>query len=72
MHYNDSSNQKRSDFICIGILLSSLVCTIILRICLMKENYRRDHLSQENYDREASIKEPCDWVSSYLIFLVLF
>jgi hypothetical protein len=38
----------------------------------MKENHRRDHLSQENYDREASIKEPCDWVSSYLIFLILF
>jgi len=27
----------------------------------MLENRRRDRLSREKYDREAAIKEPCDW-----------
>ncbi len=53
-------------------MAASLVLTIILRMCLMLENRRRDHLSQEKYDHEAAIKEPCDWVSSYLIFLISF
>jgi hypothetical protein len=54
-----------------GLVAISLVLTIILRISLMLENVRRDHLSPEEYDREAAIKEPCDWVSSYLTFLIL-
>ncbi len=45
--------------------------TIILRISLMLENRRRDHLSREQYDQEAAIIEPCDWVSSYLILVIL-
>ncbi len=50
--------------------MATLIFTIILRICLMLENRRRDRLSREEYDREAAIKEPCDWVSSYLINLI--
>ncbi len=37
--------------------------TIILRISLMLENRRRDRLPPEEYDQEAAIIEPCDWVS---------
>jgi hypothetical protein len=66
MSLNESTNQ-RNNFICIGVVAISLVLTIILRISLMLENDRRDHLSPKEYDREAAIKEPCDWVSSYLI-----
>jgi len=55
---------------CTGATVMSLVFTVILRICLMVENRRRDRLSWEKYDREAAIKDPCDWVSSYLIFLI--
>ncbi len=69
---NDDSANRRNNFICIGILGASLVFTIILRICLMIENRRRDRLSPEKYDREASTEEPCDWVSSFLILLIFF
>ncbi len=56
--------------ICIGILSASLFFTIILRICLMIENRRRDRLSPEEYDCEASTKDSCDWVSLFLIILI--
>jgi hypothetical protein len=48
----------------------SLVTTIILRICLMRENHRRTYLSLEEYQREIGVKEPCDWVSLDLIFFI--
>ncbi len=72
---NDKSTHRRNNFICIGALAISVAFTIILRIALMLENCRRDHLSPEEYDHEAAIIEPCDWVSSNLIlviFLLLF
>jgi hypothetical protein len=69
--YLDESTNQRNNFICIGVVAISLVLTILLRISLVLENDRRDHLSPEEYDREAAIKEPCDWVSSYLTFLIL-
>jgi hypothetical protein len=53
-----------------GMLTISLVTTIILRICLKRENHRRTYLSSEEYQCEAAVKEPCDRVSSYLIFLI--
>ncbi len=65
---NNDSTKIRNNYICIGILSTSLIFTIILRICLMLENYRRDRLSSDEYDNEASIKEPCDWVSLYFNF----
>ena len=40
---------------------------MILRICLMTENRRRDRLSQEQYDSESAVHEPCDWVSSWYL-----
>jgi hypothetical protein len=36
--------------------------TLVLRICLMRENRRREHLSVADRNREANIEEPCDWV----------
>ncbi len=36
----------------------------------MRENHRRAYLSPEEYQREATVKEPCDWVSSYLISFI--
>jgi hypothetical protein len=52
------------------MMIISLGMAIILRICLMRENRRRKNLSPEEYQREAAVKEPCDWVSSYLIFFI--
>ena len=46
--------------------MTSLVSTIILRLCLMLENRRRDRLSKEEYAIEEAIKDPCDRVSSQL------
>jgi NADH:ubiquinone oxidoreductase subunit 3 (subunit A) len=70
--YYSHSTDRSSNFICIGVLAASLVFTIILRICLMLENRRRDRLSREKYDCEAAIKEPYDLVSSYLINFIFF
>ncbi len=50
-------------------MAASLILVIILRICLILENRRRNSLSLEEYDREAAIIESCDRVSSYLINL---
>jgi hypothetical protein len=69
---NKSINRQRDNVICIVILLSSLVVTVILRICLKRENHRRDRLSSEEIACEAAIKEPCDRVSLYIILLILF
>ena len=52
--------------------MASLIFTMILRICLMAENRRRDRLSKEQYDRESAVQDSCDWVSSYLISLILY
>ena len=51
------------------MIAGSLILTIILRICLLRENNRRANLSSEEYQREAAIKDPCDRISSRLIFL---
>lgn len=45
----------------------SVVFTLILRICLLLENRRRDYLSPEKYALEAAVKNPCDWVSLFQI-----
>ena len=45
----------------------ALISTLILRCSLMRENHRRAHLSDDAYDREASIAEPCDWVSRFYV-----
>ncbi len=36
--------------------------TLLLRYSLIEENRRRDHLLTDEYNREAGIVEPCDWV----------
>ena len=64
----DKPIYRRGNLICVGLLILSLVATFILRFCLILENRRRDNLSLEQYNREAGIKEPCDWVSLYVMF----
>ncbi|CAF1271329.1 unnamed protein product [Rotaria sp. Silwood1] len=59
----DKPAYRRGHLICAGMTAGSLILTIILRICLMRENHRRKNLSPEEYAREAAVKEPCDWVS---------
>ena len=49
------------------MIVISLILTIILRFCLLRENNRRTNLSSEEYQREAAIEEPCDRVSTHLI-----
>ncbi|CAF1407665.1 unnamed protein product [Rotaria sordida] len=56
----DKPTYRRGHAICGGLIAVSIVATIILWVCLMKENNRRTNLSPEEYTREATIKEPCD------------
>ncbi|CAF1589990.1 unnamed protein product [Didymodactylos carnosus] len=56
----DKPTYRRGHLICAGMMVVSFIVTIILRICLMRENHRRTNLSLEEYAREAAIKEPCD------------
>ncbi|CAF3141354.1 unnamed protein product [Rotaria sp. Silwood2] len=56
----DGPTYRRGHLICSAMILVSIITTIILRICLRKENNRRENLSLEQYRREASIKESCD------------
>ncbi|CAF3798290.1 unnamed protein product [Rotaria sordida] len=57
----DKPTYRRGHGICGGMIAASLILTIILRVCLMRENHRRTNLSPEEYEREAAVKEPCDW-----------
>jgi hypothetical protein len=50
-------------------LAGAIIFTFILRFCLAKENHRRKYLSKSQYDREAMIEEPCDWVKIENIFM---
>ena len=52
--------------------MTSLIFTIVLRVALVFENRRRDRLTKEQYEHEAAIKDPCDWVSSHLNLLVFY
>ena len=70
--YLDDRTHRRNNFICIGMLMISLISTIILRLCLMIENRRRDRLSTEQYNSEAAIDDPCDWVSACLSSSILY
>ena len=62
-HDDDKPIYRRGQLICSALLIVSLIVTFILRYSLKLENQRRDHLSTDQHDREAAIKEPCDWVS---------
>lgn len=51
----------------------TLVLTIVLRLCLMRENNRRRNLLPEEYQREAAVDESCDRVSQYsTVFYYLY
>ncbi|CAF4925161.1 unnamed protein product [Rotaria sp. Silwood1] len=56
----DKPTYRRGHLICGGMIVVSIIATIVLHIYLMKENKRRICLSTEEYTREATIKEPCD------------
>ncbi len=59
----DAPTFRRGHIICAAITTASLLITLTLRFALKKENDRRDHLTQVERDKQAQIKEPCDWVS---------
>jgi hypothetical protein len=60
---------RQGHIIASGFLASALILTLILRFCLAMENRRRQSLSQDEYNREAAIEEPCDWVTIKIVFL---
>ncbi|CAF3603156.1 unnamed protein product [Rotaria sp. Silwood1] len=64
----DKLVSRQDHIIAIGFLVGALIMTLILRICLMMENRRREYLSNDDYNREATIEEPCDWVNIEDIF----
>lgn len=47
---------------CAGAVIVALIATFLLRFHLERENRRREHLSLDEYKREAAIQEACDWV----------
>ncbi|CAF4993933.1 unnamed protein product [Rotaria sp. Silwood1] len=57
----DKPTYQRGHAICGGMIAASLILTIILRICLMRENRRRTNLSPEEYQHEASVDESINW-----------
>lgn len=52
--------------------MTSLIFTIVLRMSLFFENRRRDRLTDKQYEDEAAVEDPCDWVSSHLKLLVFY
>jgi hypothetical protein len=64
----NKSVSRRDHIIACGFLAGALIMTLILRVCLMMENRRREYLSNDDYNREATIEEPCDWVNTEDIF----
>lgn len=60
---------RRDHIIATGFIAGALIMTLVLRICLMRENHRREHLSIADRNREASIEEPCDWVNIEHIYM---
>ncbi|CAF3389235.1 unnamed protein product [Rotaria socialis] len=64
----DKPVSRRDHIIASGFLVGALIMTLILRYCLMMENRRRQYLSDDDYNREAAIEEPCDWVNIEDIF----
>jgi hypothetical protein len=60
----DKSIYRRDHIIASGFLAGAIIMTLILRMCLIMENRRREYLSIDDYNREASIEEPCDWVNT--------
>lgn len=60
----DGKPVAQQDYVIASVFLAgALLMTLILRGSLMMENRRRDCLSDGDYNREASVKEPCDWVT---------
>jgi hypothetical protein len=59
----DKPTYRRGNIINAGVLVCTLVTIVVLRICLALENRRRNSLSHQEYQQEAAVKEPCDWVS---------
>jgi hypothetical protein len=59
----DAPTFRRGHIICATITIASLLITLSLRFALKKEKDRRDSLTQLERDKEAQVKEPCDWVS---------
>jgi hypothetical protein len=50
------------------VAAATLIATLVLRICLARENHRREHLHGRKYKREAAVKDPCGWVSQANLF----
>ncbi len=65
----DKSTYKHAHIITSGFLIGALILTFILRFCLVMENRRREHLSSDGREREAKLKEPCDWVNTKNVFM---
>ncbi len=65
----DKPTYQRGHIIASSFVASALILTLILRFCLLLENRRRKHLLQDEYNREANIEEPCDWVNIKDIFM---
>ncbi|UJR19693.1 hypothetical protein I4U23_022827 [Adineta vaga] len=56
----DKPIYRRGHLICSGLIIISMILTIFLRIYLLRENHRRIQLSDEIYNQEANMREPCD------------
>ncbi|CAF4040257.1 unnamed protein product [Rotaria sp. Silwood1] len=60
---SDRPMYRRGHFISAVIIAITLILALILRYFLAKENHRRDNLTNDMYEIEADIEEPCDQVN---------
>lgn len=57
---NDAPLYAVGNVACMSLMIGVVIFSLSFKALLIKENKRRDHLSPEQYEREASMTEPCD------------
>lgn len=56
----DAPLYANGNIACMALMIGVVVFSTSYKYLLMRENKRRDNLTPEEYEREASVPEPCD------------
>ncbi|CAO3613669.1 unnamed protein product [Cunninghamella blakesleeana] len=57
---DDAPLYVRGNAICMALMFGAFVFSVIFKLMLIRENKRRDNLTPEQFEEEASREEPCD------------
>ncbi|CAO3685517.1 unnamed protein product [Rhizopus stolonifer] len=57
---NDAPQYARANSVALGLMCGVVVFSLLFKWILNRENKRRDHLTPEEYEKEASGKDLCD------------